>query len=204
MLQTKDLGDSANTTALTTYNCGELEDVYVTVDGTFSATGTVECSFDNGTTWDVVGSTTAAQKLVGPLPGNTLVRGKNSARASGTVKYRLGGNKARDIRRLPVREVKEGKGVDITSAAASTAVNVADLDNVKVTLIAANFVGTYAIKVSFDGGTTWGIHTTAAVASGATLTTVTLPRSTAINVEATAFTSGTLAWRYAGQKESVV
>jgi hypothetical protein len=321
MLKTKNLGDSANTTELAEFNVGDLEDVYVSIDGTFSATGTVEISFNGGTTWEAYGSSTSAKAMIGPLPKCQLVRGKNSARASGTVSYRLGGNVKRYLLN-PVQELKTGLFGDIVPTVASqmqtiTCVTVANIaagggtnDKFTVTdgttlttfeykkdgsfvavagrttidvsgvssaievavataaaiaaaypttlsvpvpttavlsitaaegktvlltetvnnsgfllgavnqgipvpvgrsgaasvwIKAGDFIGTYAVSASFDGGATWAYVQTPTVSSGSTTAAlITCMRATHLRIEATAYTSGTLSARYGAAYETQV
>ena len=317
------LGDSTGTStaALTEAGIGQLEDVYVSVDGVFSATANVEVSSDGGTTWESYSAPTSAKTLVGPLPPCHLVRGKPSAHASGTVSYRLSGKLNRDNLRLPVGEtvaglmqdivptvasgsqtitavakaniaadggtndyfsvtdsvttvtfeLKRGGGayvpvagrtlIDCTGATSATDVavliaaavaaafptnlsvpvpttavltatavagktvlfteHVADAGFLlgavnkgigydvsgcgipQVWVKSADFVGTWAVSMSFDGGATWAYAATpAVVSSGATTTLVTCPcRATHVRIEATVYTSGTLSARYGARKE---
>ena len=318
------LGDSTgtSTTALTAAGVSHLEDVYVSIDGTFVATGTVEISFNGGTTWESYGSSANPKALVGPLPPCQMVRGKCSAATSGTVSYRLSGNINRANLRLPTGEtvsglmgdivptvasqsqtitaiaqaniaadggtndyfgvtiggvtttfeLKKGGGsyvpvsgrtlIDCTGASTATTVavliaaaialayptaTVAVPTSAVLTVIApagktvlmtehvndagfllgainqgvgcdvsccgpaqvwvtsANFVGTYAVSVSFDGGVTWAnAITPVVVASGVTSSLVTCPRASHVRIEATAYTSGTLSARYGARKEPQV
>lgn len=199
------LGSSANTTALTAVGVAELDDVYVSIDGTFSATGTVEISFDGGTTWESYGSSTTAKAMIGPLPKCSLVRGKNSARASGTVVYAMGGRlRAIDNLRHPVNERVTGLLVDVTSAASSAAKAVYGMA-ADVWVKSADFVGTYQVEASFDGGTSWGIvGTPAVVASGATSAKIAVPYATHVRITAAVYTSGTLSARYGANLEAVL
>ena len=318
------LGDSTgtSTTALTAAGISHLEDCYVSIDGIFSATATVEVSFDGGTTWESYGSSTSAKALVGPLPPCQQVRGKCSAHASGTVSYRLAGNINRSNLRLPTGEtitglmgdivptvasqsqtitaiaktdiaadggtndyfgvtiggvtttfeLKKGDGVFvpvvgrtlIDCSGATTAIQVAVLiaaaiaaayptatvavpttavltviapagktvlftehvDNsgfkigavnqgvgcdvtgcgpAQVWVKSSDFIGTWAVSVSFDGGTTWAyVAAPAVVGGGSTATLVTCPRGSHVRLEATVYTSGTLSARYGARKEPQV
>jgi len=76
----------------------------------------------------------------------------------------------------------------------------------QVWITSANFLGTYAIQHSFDGGITWANSVTpVTVSSGTTSTLTTLPcRATTARVAATTYTSGTLSARYGAAKETQV
>jgi hypothetical protein len=317
------LGDSTGTAtaALTEVGIGNLEDVYISVDGIFSATANVEVSSDGGTTWESYSAPTTAKSLIGPLPPCHLVRGKPSAHASGTISYRLSGNVNRSNLRLPTGETLAGLMQDIVPTVASqmqtitaiakaniaadggtndyfavtdgvttttfelkkgggsfvpvlgrtlidctgvtTAIEVAVLSaaaiaaaypttlsvpvpttavlsitaadgyTIKITehvndggflvgainqgvaydvcgcgpagvwVKSADFVGTWAVSMSFDGGATWAYAAApAVVASGVTSTLVTCPcRASHVRIEATTYTSGTLSARYGAHKE---
>jgi hypothetical protein len=208
-----DLGTSIGTTALTGQSVGDLEDMYVTMDGTFSATttATVEISFDGGTTWEQYGSSSSAAKaLVGPLPRCHLVRGKNSARTSpGTVTYRLCGKRVRATQLLSGERIC-GLLTDIfndgaTSNVSSGNADVAQGGPATLWLKSTNFVGTYQVEVSFDGGTTWGVYGAPVVITNTSVDSlVTCPRASAVRVMATTYTSGTLSVRYGATREPVV
>lgn len=76
----------------------------------------------------------------------------------------------------------------------------------QVWITSADFVGTYVIQHSFDGGETWASSVTpVTVSSGATSTLSTLPsRATTVRVGASTYTSGTLSARYGAAKETQV
>lgn len=208
MLVTKDLGDSTGTTtgAKTAVCVSDLEDVYVSIGGAFgAATAVVQTSVD-GTNFTTFASTTATEKLVGPLPPCLQVRGNTTAHGStGTISYRLGGNKARTTK-PPVGEVVCGSGANIATGVATTAaLAVGGCGPATVWLESSDWVGTYEIRISFDGGTTWGIYGEAvAVSSGPTHAVVTVPRCTHLKVVATTNTSGTMTVRYGAVKESQI
>ena len=208
MLYTCNLGDSLTTAtgAKSAFGVGDLEDVYVTIGGAFgTATATVQTSSDGGTTWDTYDSTTATEKLVGPLPPCTLVRGNTTSHgATGTVSYRLAGNRVISPKMM-VGETVCGKGEDIkTSVDTTSALYVGGCGPSKVWLSSADWVGTAVVKVSFDGGSTWGIVATVTTASGATASVTTCPRATHVKVVATTNTSGTLKVRYGANKEAQI
>jgi hypothetical protein len=206
MLFTHNLGDSTTTTtgALTARGVGDLEDVYVTIGGPFgTGTAVVEISF-NGTNFVLFDSTTTTEKTVGPLPKCRLVRGNTSAHSgTGTISYRLGGNRPR-VAKLMVAEIVSGAGTDILSGTAddSGEINLSGCGPGGLWLKSANWVGTYVVKISFDGGNTWGIFgSPVTVASGATSTQVALPRCSHVKVVATTNTSGTLSTYYGAHRE---
>lgn len=206
MLFTHNLGDSetTDTGALTARGIGDLEDCYVSIGGAFGAgTATVEVSFD-GTNFVSIGSTTSAEALIGPLPPCRLVRGNTTAHGStGTISYRLGGNRAR-VAKAAVAEIYSGKATDILTGTADDSGSIAmgGCGPGKLQLLSTDWVGTYQVKVSFDGGATWGKWgAPVTVASGATNTLVTLPRCTHAIVVATTNTSGTLSTYYGAHRE---
>jgi len=210
MLFTHNLGDSLTTTtgALTARGVGDLEDLYVSIGGAFgTATATVEASY-NGTDYVTVGSTTTKEALIGPLPPCKLIRGNTTAHgATGTISYRLGGNRPR-LNRTSVAEIVSGKAdADIVTPTADDcgAIILGGCGPAKLHLLSANWVGTYVVKVSFDGGYSWGIFgSPVTVAAGATNTIVTLPRCTHAKVVATTNTSGTLAVYYGAHRETQI
>lgn len=83
---------------------------------------------------------------------------------------------------------------NVTSQAASAAVDISDLENCTVT-VTGTFVGTVAVEYSHDG--------TEFVAAAAALTTpgtVTLPvKCKSVRLNCTAFTSGTMRGRIGGR-----
>lgn len=70
----------------------------------------------------------------------------------------------------------------------------------------SDFVGTYVVQISFDGGATWANAVTpVVVSSGATSTLTTLVcRATALRIGASTYTSGTLQGRYGATQETQV
>ena len=76
----------------------------------------------------------------------------------------------------------------------------------QVWAVSADFVGTYAVQLSFDGGTTWANSASpVTVSSGAISNLTTLPcRATAVRIAATTYTSGTLSARYGATLETQV
>ena len=72
--------------------------------------------------------------------------------------------------------------------------------------VSADFVGTYAVQMSFDGGSTWANSVTpVAVSSGTTSTLAALVcRCTTARIAATTYTSGTLSARYGAPNETQV
>ena len=85
-------------------------------------------------------------------------------------------------------------------------VNTGDCGIPQVWMKSADFVGTYVIQVSFDGGSTWANAVTpVVVSSGATSTLSTLVcRASTIRTGASTYTSGTLSSRYGASFESQV
>ena len=215
MLRTINLGDSLTTAAvaLTAYPVSDLDDVYVTIDSTGIgvATATVQYSVDGGVTWRTFSSssmTAGTKVLVGPLPPCHLIRGNTTAHGTGgTISYRAGGNVKRYLA-LPVGEVVCGNNVDIDATPTSTTVaaSVAGCGTPTVFLSSSNFYGTYAVRISFDGGSTWGTYATSAALTLASFTTYshTPPRCTHVIVVATTNTSGTLVSSYSASKEAQV
>ena len=214
MLRTINLGDSLTTAAaaLTAYPVSDLEDVYVTIDSTGIgvATATVQYSVDGGVTWRTFSSssmTAGTKVLVGPLPPCHLIRGNTTAHGtSGTISYRAGGNVKRYLA-LPVGEVVCGNNADIATGVATTvAASVAGCGTPTVFLSSSDWNGTYAVRISFDGGLTWGTYATSAALtiSGFTTYSHTPPRCTHVIVVATTNTSGTLVSSYSASKEAQV
>lgn len=85
-------------------------------------------------------------------------------------------------------------------------VEVGDCGKPQVWVVSEDFVGTYAVQVSFDGGASWANSATAVtVASGATSNlTELVTRATTIRVVASTYTSGTLSSRYGAPLETQV
>ena len=204
-LVTATLGDKTTTsTGVGTAVCvGDLVDVYVSIGGAFgTATATVETTVD-GTNWDTFGSTATTEKLVGPIPPCFQVRANTTAHGgTGTISYRLGGTRTRSARSM-VGEVLCGAGANIATGVATTgSCSVQGCGPATVWLYSTNWVGTYVVKVSLDGGLTWGIYgSPVVVSSGTTDTSVTIPRCTHVAVVATTNTSGTMTMRYGAPKE---
>jgi hypothetical protein len=75
-----------------------------------------------------------------------------------------------------------------------------------VFLSSSDWNGTYAVRISFDGGTTWGTYATSAALTLASFTTYshTPPRCTHAIVVATTNPSGTLVSSYSASKEAQV
>jgi hypothetical protein len=92
--------------------------------------------------------------------------------------------------------------------AVNTGVRVAlgDCGIPQVWAVSADFVGTYAVQVSFDGGSTWANSASAVtVSSGAISNLAALPcRASAVRIMATTYTSGTLSARYGAVRETQV
>lgn len=76
----------------------------------------------------------------------------------------------------------------LTAVSNGTGVSILDLDKAAVN-VSGTFVGTWAVQVSFDGGTTYVNHTT-----GTTAQTVTITDALAGHVRliCSAYTSGTI------------
>jgi hypothetical protein len=76
----------------------------------------------------------------------------------------------------------------------------------QVWVVSADFVGTYAVQMSFDGGSTWANSAApVTVSSGAISNLTTLPcRASAVRIAATTYTSGTLSARYGAVLETQV
>ena len=213
MLRTINLGDSLTTAAaaLTAYPVSDLEDVYVTICSAGAGVGTCKVQFSvDGTNWldfSATSVTAGTYTLVGPLPPCLLIRGNTTAHGtSGTISYRAGGNVKRYLA-LPVGEVVCGANVDIATGVATTvAASVAGCGVPTVFLSSSDFNGTYAVRISFDGGTTWGTYATSAALtiSGFTTYSHTPPRCTHVIVVATTNTSGTLKSTYSAPKEAQV
>lgn len=210
MLRTINLGDSLTTAAaaLTAYGVGDLESVYVTITsaGAGVATANVEFSTD-GSTWHTFSSTSVTAgtyTLVGPLPPCLLIRGNTTAHGTGgTISYRAGGNVVKSSRML-TNAVTCGTNVSIATGVATTvAASVAGCGPPTVFLSSSDWNGTYAVRISFDGGLTWGTYATSAALTIASFTTYTHtpPRCTHVIVVATTNTSGTLVSTYGANQE---
>jgi hypothetical protein len=211
MLVTLNLGDSTTTTtgALTANPISDLDSVYVSIGGAFgTGTAAVQVSF-NGTDFVTYGTATATAGLIGPLPPCKAVRGNTTAHSgTGTISYRLGGNKTTATKPM-VGEVVSGAAEDITTGVATTsAINVGGCGDTTVWLASSAseaWVGTAVVYVSFDGGSTWGaVGSAITTSSGATDSKVTVPRGTHFKVVATTNTSGTMHVYYGARKEAQI
>ena len=211
MLRTINLGDSLTTAAaaLTAYGVGDLEDVYVTICSAGNGVGTCKVQYSvDGTNWLDFSSTSVTggtYTLVGPLPPCLLIRGNTTAHGtSGTISYRAGGNVAKSSRML-TNAVTCGANVNIDATPTSTTVaaSVAGCGTPTVFLSSSDWHGTYAVRISFDGGVTWGTYATSAALALASFTTYshTPPRCTHVIVVATTNTSGTLVSTYGAHQE---
>lgn len=89
--------------------------------------------------------------------------------------------------------LQQGTLGDFTAVAVGTAVDISKLEDSQA-LVLGTFVGTVAIEISTDGGTTWVPFDTATAPK-----VVTLPDVGKVRANCTAFTSGTIKVRYGGR-----
>jgi hypothetical protein len=94
--------------------------------------------------------------------------------------------------------IRQGLLGSFTATATGTARNIADSDE-GYCYVGGTFVGTVAIEVSPDAGTTW-------IQFGASLTapgiTAVLPPATLVRAKCTAFTSGTILVAFGGRDKA--
>ena len=191
----------------------DLEDVYVTLDSAASTGGEGTCYIQytrDGTNWETFSSTSVTRDtrtLVGPLPPCLQIRAyANSHGTSGTIRFRAGGNRPLYLA-LPGGEVVSGVNVDIVGGTVATTVaaSVAGCGPAIVVLNSVNYTGVYEVRVSLDGGTTWGVFATSASLSGDTARySHTLPRCTHTIVVATTNTTNHLKSSYGAHREAQV
>lgn len=137
----------------------DLQNSYVSVTGTFSATWYVDISAD-GTNYAVFDSGSSA-KVVGPIPSAMKVRLRVGA-GSGSCLGRLAGDDgaAGAVRSIPLGPVDDGNNGDAT--------DISEFDSA-IAVVGGTFTGTWVLKVSFDSGTTWhdfATNTVPAVVTG--------------------------------------
>jgi hypothetical protein len=180
----------------------ELDGAIAVVGGTFTGTWVLKLSFDAGETWHSFATNTTAA-VVSALPRCGLAKIDLGA-GSGSVECSIIGvcYEASRKRNADPGRIREGVNADITSQAYKTPVYAGDLQGAKVRLWSADFVGTYDVQVSMDG-THYASHTSAAVPSGATAVTVSLPRCVDFKVGASAYTGGTLSSAWSGSADRV-
>lgn len=90
-------------------------------------------------------------------------------------------------------KLAEGALASLTGVANGAGVSMAGYVDVAVT-ISGTFAGTWAVEVSFDGGTTWAQFDTGT----AKKLTATLPRCGQARGICSAFTSGTIVMNFSG------
>lgn len=91
-----------------------------------------------------------------------------------------------------VGKLRESSLGSLTAVANGTPVYIGDLVDC-VAGVGGTFVGTWSLKVSFDGGTTY-----VQFDSGTAAKVVTLPRCSYARLDCTAFTSGTIVGGFGG------
>jgi hypothetical protein len=91
------------------------------------------------------------------------------------------------------------------TVATTVAASVTGCGPATVVLNSVNYTGTYELRVSFDGGTTWGTVATSASLSGATARySHVCPRATHLIVVATTNTTNHLKSSYGAHREAQI
>lgn len=145
MLTKISLGTVAQGATGTAQGIQDLQNSYVSVTGTFSATWYVDISAD-GTNWAAFDSGSAA-KWVGPIPSAMKVRLRVGSGSGSCVGLLCGDDgQAGAVRSVPLGPVEDGN--------AGAATVVSELDKA-IAVVSGTFTGTWILSISRDGGTTW-------------------------------------------------